>query len=37
MSGSEQAVPRTVVAEGITDRVASARAELKAALAAIEV
>lgn len=36
MSGSEL-IPRTAVAVGITDPVLSARAELKAALAAIEV
>lgn len=35
MTSSE--LPRTVVVDGITDPVASARAELKAALAAIEV
>lgn len=42
MTNSEQqtpqtALPRTAVVAGITDPVASARAELKAALAAIEV
>jgi hypothetical protein len=43
MTNSEQsplpkpAVPRTVVPGGITDPVESARAELKAALAAIEI
>ena len=37
MSGSDQNLPRTAVPAGITDPVASARAELKAALAAIEV
>ncbi|MDR2996635.1 hypothetical protein ACFVAE_12995 [Microbacterium sp. NPDC057659] len=38
MTNSEQTpLPRTAVADGITDPVASARAELKAALAAIEV
>jgi len=34
---SDQLIPRTAVALGITDPVESARAELKAALAAIEV
>lgn len=34
---SDQPIPRTAVALGITDPVESARAELKAALAAIEV
>lgn len=33
---SDQPIPRTAVALGITDPVESARAELKAALAAIE-
>jgi len=33
---SDQSIPRTAVALGITDPVESARAELKAALAAIE-
>ncbi|REJ03869.1 hypothetical protein DY023_16220 [Microbacterium bovistercoris] len=38
MTNSDQTpLPRTAVAYGITDPVASARAELKAALAAIEV
>lgn len=37
MTLSDQNLPRTAVAPGITDPVASARAELKAALAAIEV
>lgn len=36
MSNAEMPLPRTVVPEGITDPVLSARAELKAALAAIE-
>lgn len=37
MTLSEQNLPRTAVPVGLTDPVASARAELKAALAAIEV
>ncbi|WP_243229397.1 hypothetical protein [Microbacterium sp. CIAB417] len=37
MTNSEQQLPRTVVPGGIVDPVQSARAELKAALAAIEV
>lgn len=37
MTLSEQSLPRTAVPAGITDPVASARAELKAALAAIEI
>ncbi|MGO2745735.1 hypothetical protein [Microbacterium sp.] len=37
MSRSDSALPRTAVPAGITDPVASARAELKAALAAIEI
>ncbi|HCS61388.1 MAG TPA: hypothetical protein DIW46_08335 [Microbacterium sp.] len=37
MKNSELNLPRTAVPVGITDPVASARAELKAALAAIEV
>jgi len=37
MSTSDPALPRTAVPAGITDPVASARAELKAALAAIEI
>lgn len=37
MTSSEMNLPRTVVPAGLTDPVASARAELKAALAAIEV
>lgn len=37
MTLSDQSLPSTAVAPGITDPVASARAELKAALAAIEV
>jgi ElaB/YqjD/DUF883 family membrane-anchored ribosome-binding protein len=37
MTNSEQQLPRTAVPAGITDPVQSARAELKAALAAIEV
>ena len=37
MTLSEQSLPRTAVPSGITDPVASARAELKAALAAIEI
>jgi hypothetical protein len=37
MTLSDQNLPRTAVPTGITDPVASARAELKAALAAIEV
>lgn len=37
MTNSEQQLSRTAVAEGITDPVQSARAELKAALAAIEI
>jgi len=37
MTNADQALPRTAVAGGITDPVASARAELKAALAAIEI
>ena len=37
MTTSDSGLPRTVVPAGITDPVASARAELKAALAAIEV
>ena len=37
MTNSEQYLPRTAVANGIVDPVQSARAELKAALAAIEV
>lgn len=37
MTTSDSALPRTAVPEGITDPVASARAELKAALAAIEI
>lgn len=37
MTSSEPVLPRTAVPAGITDPVASARAELKAALAAIEV
>ncbi|WP_105565845.1 hypothetical protein [Microbacterium halophytorum] len=36
MSSEHQATPKTVVPDGITDPVLSARAELKAALAAIE-
>lgn len=37
MSTPDSALPRTAVPAGITDPVASARAELKAALAAIEI
>lgn len=37
MTNSDRSLPRTVVPAGLTDPVASARAELKAALAAIEV
>lgn len=37
MTNSELNLPRTAVPAGLTDPVASARAELKAALAAIEV
>ncbi|KDA06779.1 hypothetical protein DC31_07145 [Microbacterium sp. CH12i] len=37
MTSSELNLPRTAVPAGLTDPVASARAELKAALAAIEV
>ena len=37
MSTPEPTLPRTAVPAGITDPVASARAELKAALAAIEI
>jgi len=37
MTDAETSLPRTAVPDGITDPVASARAELKAALAAIEV
>lgn len=37
MSGSDKNLPRTAVPAGLTDPVESARAELKAALAAIEV
>lgn len=37
MTDSDPTLPRTAVPGGITDPVASARAELKAALAAIEV
>lgn len=37
MTVSDNLLPRTVVPAGIVDPVASARAELKAALAAIEV
>ena len=37
MTSSDSALPRTAVPAGITDPVASARAELKAALAAIEI
>lgn len=37
MSSAESNLPRTAVPEGIADPVASARAELKAALAAIEI
>jgi hypothetical protein len=37
MTNSELNLPRTAVPAGITDPVASARAELKAALAAIEI
>ncbi|WP_194420749.1 hypothetical protein [Microbacterium abyssi] len=37
MTSSESALPRTAVPAGISDPVQSARAELKAALAAIEV
>ncbi|MBO9625052.1 MAG: hypothetical protein J7484_01605 [Microbacterium sp.] len=37
MTTSDSGLPKTVVPGGITDPVASARAELKAALAAIEV
>lgn len=37
MTTSDNGLPRTVVPGGITDPVTSARAELKAALAAIEV
>lgn len=37
MTLSENNLPRTAVPAGITDPVASARAELKAALAAIEI
>lgn len=37
MSTPDPALPRTAVPAGITDPVASARAELKAALAAIEI
>lgn len=37
MTDSEPTLPRTAVPAGIVDPVASARAELKAALAAIEV
>ncbi|WP_298037546.1 hypothetical protein [uncultured Microbacterium sp.] len=37
MTTSDQNLPRTAVPAGITDPVASARAELKAALAAIEI
>lgn len=37
MTNSETNLPRTAVPAGITDPVASARAELKAALAAIEI
>ena len=37
MTTSDSALPRTAVPDGIADPVASARAELKAALAAIEI
>lgn len=37
MTNSDPALPRTAVPPGLTDPVASARAELKAALAAIEI
>jgi hypothetical protein len=37
MTTSDSALPRTAVRDGITDPVESARAELKAALAAIEI
>lgn len=37
MTDSDPTLPRTAVPAGITDPVASARAELKAALAAIEI
>lgn len=37
MTNSDPALPRTAVPAGLTDPVASARAELKAALAAIEI
>lgn len=37
MTTADQNLPRTAVPAGITDPVASARAELKAALAAIEI
>ena len=37
MTSSEPALPRTAVPAGLTDPVESARAELKAALAAIEI
>ncbi|MFB7249799.1 hypothetical protein [Microbacterium sp. NPDC056234] len=37
MTNSEQLLPRTAVPAGIADPVQSARAELKAALAAIEI
>ncbi len=37
MTSSDAALPRTAVPAGITDPVASARAELKAALSAIEI
>ncbi|ALX65814.1 hypothetical protein [Microbacterium sp. XT11] len=37
MTNSDSTLPKTVVPAGVTDPVAAARAELKAALAAIEV
>jgi len=37
MTNSDSSLPKTAVPAGLTDPVASARAELKAALAAIEV
>ncbi|MFT4259828.1 hypothetical protein [Microbacterium sp.] len=37
MTNSDSVLPKTAVPAGITDPVASARAELKAALAAIEI
>lgn len=37
MSSADSNLPRTAVPEGIVDPVAAARAELKAALAAIEI